>query len=1305
MTRSIQRQLAGYLAAIGGMILVTAICCLLRERINEMTVALAMLLVVLFVASTGMRGPAVVASVLGMLLLNYYFLPPIYTLTIEDPKNWIALGAFFITVLVAGRLAGHARLKAAEAEAERQEARRAAAATQLLARLQATVAELGQEALRREPSQKVMEEAVVLTAKTLGIEYCKVLELLPDDKELLLRAGVGWKEGLVGHATVPTGLDSQAGFTLLSEQPVVVEDLRTETRFSGPPLLHDHGVVSGMSVIIPTSEGPYGVLGAHTTHRRTFTTDEVNFLRSVANVLGSMIERRRDDEALRKSGEELRDLYNNAPCGYHSLDKDGVYVQVNDTELSWLGCTREEMIGKKNFADLLTPETLGTFRENYPKFKAQGEIHDIEYDLVRKDGTVLPVLVSATAITDAAGRFVASRSVMWDITARRQAEIRIRRLAELQAVVAELGQQALRREPFEKVFDEAVARMAEVLAVDYARVLELQPSGDALLLRAGVGWKEGVVGRAVTGVEPDSQAAFTLASKGPVILEDLGKETRFHIVPMFGDPPVVSGMSTVIGTSRGPYGVLGVHTRRLRTFTRDEVNFLRSVANVLGTMIERRQADAQLWRVSQAQRVLSKCNEALIRATEEPGLLQQICDVIVEEAGYRLCWVGRAENDEAKSVTPIAHAGFEAGYLATLNVTWADTERGHGPTGTSIRTRQTVVMRHIASDPAMALWRAEALKRGYASSVSIPLLIDAEVFGALMIYAAEPEAFASEEVVLLSELASDLAFGIQTLRTRARIQLLLDSTAEAICGLNLKGDCTWVNQSCVKMLGYSRSEDFLGKNLHSLVHYARADGTRVPQESCYAHKAIREAASVHVDDDVMWRADGTPFPVEYWSHPMRQNGTNVGAIVTFLDITERKRAAELQLANQAMKQAREREIEIGNRIQQTLLLDRPPQDFPGLRVSAITIPSQRIDGDFYIFLPHSEGRLDVIVGDVMGKGVPAALLGAATKTHFLRALSDLMMISKGGAPPEPREVVMLAHAELARHLIDLDSFVTLAYARFDEVNHSLSLVDCGHTGIIHWHARTRQCAIVHGDNLPLGVEEGEIYEQLSLPFLPGDLLLFFSDGITEARNGAGELFGEDRFLECVRANGDLDPAALVEAIRKAVSTFSGSTLLTDDLTLVAVRIEKVELAVKRDEIELESSLEELRKARRFVRGFCASVPGARLDEEAIGALELAVNEATSNVIKHAYHGRSDQWIHLEAEAFPGRIAIRLHHFGDPFDPSLVPAEPPGPLSESGRGAWIIRQSVDEVKYYRDERGRNCVALTKFPTRERKQDRR
>ncbi len=184
---------------------------------------------------------------------------------------------------------------------EASERKRAEEELRARARQQAAVAELGRRAIAGTDLAALMNDAVGLLAQTLEVEYAKVLELLPDGTALRLRAGVGWQEGFVGHATVGAGSDSQAGYTLLSGEPVIVEDLRTETRFHGPPLLHEHGVVSGMSVIIPGQDRPFGVLGAHTTRRRTFTQDDVHFLEAVANVLAEAIARKQAEEALRRS--------------------------------------------------------------------------------------------------------------------------------------------------------------------------------------------------------------------------------------------------------------------------------------------------------------------------------------------------------------------------------------------------------------------------------------------------------------------------------------------------------------------------------------------------------------------------------------------------------------------------------------------------------------------------------------------------------------------------------------------------------------------------------------------------------------------------------------------------------------------------------------------------------------------------------------------------------------------------------------------------------------------------------------------
>ncbi|NKQ34159.1 MAG: GAF domain-containing protein [Chloroflexi bacterium] len=173
-------------------------------------------------------------------------------------------------------------------------------------RQQAAVAQLGQMALSQTDLFPLFDETVTVVADVLDVAFCKILERLPDGDALLLRAGVGWRDGLVGQAVVGADLDSQAGYTLLSNEPVIVTDLTTDTRFNGPPLLVEHGVISGVSIVIQGRERPFGVLGAHTTQYREFTQDDVNFLQAAAHILAAAAARREAEETLRQNIRFLR---------------------------------------------------------------------------------------------------------------------------------------------------------------------------------------------------------------------------------------------------------------------------------------------------------------------------------------------------------------------------------------------------------------------------------------------------------------------------------------------------------------------------------------------------------------------------------------------------------------------------------------------------------------------------------------------------------------------------------------------------------------------------------------------------------------------------------------------------------------------------------------------------------------------------------------------------------------------------------------------------------------------------------------
>ncbi|MDD5629175.1 MAG: response regulator, partial [Elusimicrobia bacterium] len=157
-------------------------------------------------------------------------------------------------------------------------------------------------------------------------------------------------------------------------------------------------------------------------------------------------------------------------------------------------------------------------------------------------------------------------------------------------------------------------------------------------------------------------------------------------------------------------------------------------------------------------------------------------------------------------------------------------------------------------------------------------------------------------LLVLSALTAAFLAVLWGLRKRqaaeARLRLILDSAAEAIYGIDLQGNCTFCNPACLKILGYEREGQLLGRNIHDLIHHSHADGTRFPVQDCRIYRAFRKGEGSHVADEVLWRADGTPFPAEYWSFPQRLAGRVLGSVVTFLDISERrKREEELRFKN------------------------------------------------------------------------------------------------------------------------------------------------------------------------------------------------------------------------------------------------------------------------------------------------------------------------------------------------------------------------------------------------------------------------
>jgi PAS domain S-box-containing protein len=263
------------------------------------------------------------------------------------------------------------------------------------------VAYIGARALSGVSLPVLFQETCERIAETLEVELCKLLAFHPEDQELTLRAGVGWREGLVGRATVPAGFGSQAGYTLATNKPVVVEDLRTEKRFRGPPLLLDHGVVSGMSVVISGRERPFGVLGAHTVKQRRFSAEDINFLESVAHVLSQAIERRVSELAIQKSESWLRNLVGTTQDALVSIDRRGCIVLFNASAERIFGYTADEIVGRR--VNLLMAEPYAREHDDYiARYEKTGEARAIgrirTVTARRKSGELFPIELSVTEI-------------------------------------------------------------------------------------------------------------------------------------------------------------------------------------------------------------------------------------------------------------------------------------------------------------------------------------------------------------------------------------------------------------------------------------------------------------------------------------------------------------------------------------------------------------------------------------------------------------------------------------------------------------------------------------------------------------------------------------------------------------------------------------------------------------------------------------------------------------------------------------------------------------------------------------------
>jgi PAS domain S-box-containing protein len=430
-------------------------------------------------------------------------------------------------------------------------------------------------------------------------------------------------------------------------------------------------------------------------------------------------ERKAAEEALQVALVKYKTLFDCLPLGITVTDEQGNILESNKLSEILLGLRPEEQTLRTINGiewQILNPDSTPMSPDNYASVRALKEnriVENVEMGIVKADGEVTWINVSAVPIPLNGFGVIITYN---DITHRRSMEDTLRESEENLRGIMEATQESI------WMFStEGKILLANTIALD----------------RMGKKAEE-IIGKRMDEVLPSdlsksrfAMLRYTVETARPFDFED----TRAGFVFAHSFYPVLDRMNRVTAV----------------------VSFSRDIT-------QQKKTENNLYQLIRTLRAMQNSSVLMVNAIDEQKFLQDVCRIIVEDCGHKMVWIGFKQNDSKKSVKPVAFAGFEENYLEMLGITWADTERGRGPTGMAIRTGKPTLCRNMQTDPNFKPWRAEAVKRGYSSSIVLPLLMDEDVFGVMNIYSKEPDGFSEDEQQLLAKLSIDLAYGIKAIR-------------------------------------------------------------------------------------------------------------------------------------------------------------------------------------------------------------------------------------------------------------------------------------------------------------------------------------------------------------------------------------------------------------------------------------------------------------------------------------------------------------------------------------------------------------
>ncbi|HLZ39972.1 MAG TPA: GAF domain-containing protein [Candidatus Sulfotelmatobacter sp.] len=497
---------------------------------------------------------------------------------------------------------------------------------------------------------------------------------------------------------------------------------------------------------------------------------------------------------------------------------------------------------------------------------------------------------------------------------------------------------------------------------------------------------------------------------------------------------------------------------------------------------------------------------------------------------------------------------------------------GEGVTGLAAQTREAVLIDDVRNDP-----RYIAAIPHVCSELAIPLITKNRVIGVIDIEAREPRAFTEEHRRLLTLVASRMAAGIENaqLYTRttkqARILLLLNEIARELTSiLNLDELLGRIAELVRRLIDYQMFSILLldsgGEKLQHRFSLRFNENIHLKHEIPIGRGLVGSAAESR---QAVLVPDVTKDPRYVQANPETRSELAVpliykNKVVGVLDLEHTRRgffteehkrtmttlAAQIAIAienarlyEEIERQERrlERDLSLARELQGRLLPQTNPK-LAHLDVAAKFVPARTIGGDLYDFIPYSMSRLGIVIGDVSGKGAPAAIY-AALVSGIIRSHAPI--------EPAPSEMLSAVNLSLAERRIEAQ-FVSIIYAVWDDAQRTLTVSNSGLPRPIYVHGGKNE--VIEATGLPLGLFDEAEYDEFEFRMKPGDMFVFFSDGMLDARNRKGELFGRGRVETIVGECADKSAACVVDSLFKAVAEHSAGVETFDDQTVVAIRV-------------------------------------------------------------------------------------------------------------------------------------------------------